>query len=347
MKMQERAPQTWTDMDDPVRDRILAAFLEAGDRYVSGSELSQRLGLTRTAIWKHIQALSDLGFVFAAAPRRGYRLQSAPDLLLAPLLYRQLPQGAQFGRHVVWLPEVDSTNAIAAQLAAKGAPHGTVVTALVQNGGRGRRGRAWFSPQGGLWMSLILRRPLPLAKAHELTLLTSVAVHRAVRRQTDLPLAIKWPNDLLCRGRKVCGILAEIRAEGETVEHAVLGIGLNTNIPDTDFPSDIREIATSLLVESGRPVSHLQLVGELFRELEPMYDALARGEDSFAAVADEWRAHSATLGQRVRVQTGHRVLTGLAERLDDDGVLHLRCDDGTSVAIHSGDVLWPNSSAGA
>ncbi|WP_067935292.1 biotin--[acetyl-CoA-carboxylase] ligase [Alicyclobacillus kakegawensis] len=324
----------------PVRDQILTAFLAAKEHRVSGAQLSRQLGLTRAAIWKQIHSLEQLGFQFSAATRRGYQLERVPDLLLGPILRQHLPEQVRFGRTVVWQQEVDSTNVLALRLAQQGAPHGTLVNALVQTGGRGRRGRRWVSPSGGLWMSLILRQSLPLAVAHELTLVTSVAVYRAIQKQAAFPLSIKWPNDILCDGRKVCGILAEIRSDGESVDYAVLGIGINTNVQPGDLPTDLNTKAVSLAAYCGKPISHVDLAADILTELEPMYNRLVAGQSAFSQVADEWRAHSATLGRRVEVTVGHNTYRGLAEWLDDDGVLQLRLDDGARLPIHSGEVLW-------
>lgn len=188
-------------------------------------------------------------------------------------------------------------------------------------------------------MSTVLKKPFPLRRAAELTLLASVAVRRAIVRQTELPIRIKWPNDILCQGKKICGILAEIRADGENVEYAVLGVGMNTNIPLQDFPDDLKEKATSLFGESGKPISNLQLAGDFLTEFEGLYEDLLAGE-GFAAVSDEWRAASSTLGTKVRVQTGQTVIEGVAEQIDDTGTLYLRTPDNALKAIQSGEVLF-------
>lgn len=323
-----------------IRDDIIQALLQMGDAFLSGPAISARTGVTRTAVWKHIQALERLGFVIESRHRLGYRLLHVPNLLLEPLLRRHLTTDSDFGRTVHWYESLASTNQTAAHLAVEGAPHGTMVAAWAQTGGRGRRGRTWFAPQSGMWWSLILKRPVPLARAAELTLLTCVAVRRALVELTGLPVLIKWPNDLLVAGRKVSGILAEIRADGENVQHAVLGVGINTNIPGPMFPEGIRDIATSILAASGQPVDHCALTGRILTELEPLYQLLSAGQPAFRTVSDEWRAASATLGRTVRVQTATGMLEGTAESLDDGGILYLRRPDGSILPIHSGDVLF-------
>lgn len=323
-----------------LRNQVLSILLEEPGEFVSGADLSERLKVSRTAVWKHIRALEEAGCNMESVHRLGYRLQSEPDVVLQPVLQKYIETDRKLGKFVQWVPVVDSTNTLASKLAKEGAPHGTLVTALVQDGGRGRRGRPWFSPKEGQWMSLILKQPFPLSRAAELTLLASVAIRRAIQKQTGLKIDIKWPNDLLCNGRKISGILAEIRADGETVHSAVVGIGINVNIPAHAFPSELKDIATSLFAESGQTIRKVPLVADILCEFEPMYNSLVNGTAGFVDVSEEWRQACSTLGTKIRLQTGANLLTGVAESIDNRGVLYLRTDDGTVHQIHSGDVLF-------
>ncbi|MBX5437246.1 MAG: biotin--[acetyl-CoA-carboxylase] ligase [Alicyclobacillaceae bacterium] len=331
----------WAAAVEPgsLTNQIVDIFVQREGDFVSGSELSRLTGVTRTAVWKHVRTLEDLGFRFESRHGVGYRLAASPDVVLMPLLARRLTT-TELGRQVYWYRRLASTNVRADELARAGAPHGTLVTAVEQTGGKGRYGRGWFAPAGGLWWSLLLRRPFPLARAAELTLLAAVAVRRALLRQADLPVGIKWPNDLVCDARKLCGILAEVRAEGETVQYAVVGVGLNTNIPAGGFPEDLRNRATSVVAECGQTVCHVQLVADVLACLEPLYESLAEGGPAFSVVSDEWRDACTTLGTRVQVRIGTRVYEGVAADVDDQGVLSLRTDDGSTVRIHSGEVLF-------
>lgn len=339
MRTTDSAQSMVTDSQH-TRNQIIEAFLHAGDQFVSGTDLSTQVGISRTAIWKHVQALEEMGFEFESVTRLGHRLTRVPNLLIEPLLRQYLTKGSALGQHVIWQQSVASTNIVAAKLARQGIPHGTIITAQEQTGGRGRRGKAWFSPPSGLWFSIVLNRPLPLRRAAELTLLTSVAVRRALREQTNLPVQIKWPNDLLLHNKKTCGILAEIRADGENVQHAVVGIGINTNIPKEDFPEDVQSIATSFVAEGATPLSHAVLVADILKHLEPMYDSLVRSEAGFLAVIDEWREACATLGNPVRIQTPTGLLEGVAMDIDESGVLYVKQPDGTTTPVHSGDILF-------
>lgn len=322
-----------------IRNRILTTFLAAGDSFVSGGSLSEGLQISRTAVWKHIRALEQMGFRFESVHGTGYRLLEIPDLVMEPLLAPNLPPTATLGRKIHWYPSMESTNGMAMKLALQDVAHGSIVTALEQTGGRGRRGRTWFSPQGGLWLSIILQQPFPLRIAPELTLLTSVAVKRALALEVGVQAKIKWPNDILLEGKKICGILAEIRADGEQVEHAVVGIGINTNIQAADFPRDITERASSVQALSGRRVSHIRLLTRLLTEFESLFHELTLGH-GFANISDEWRESSHTLGKEIQVQTPTGLVVGFAERIDDHGVLYVRQANGEVMEIQSGEILF-------
>src|SRR5579875_2749021 len=163
---------------DQIRNEIIRTFLQSEGKFVSGESLSKQLGVTRTAVWKHINALEAMGFCFTSTNRLGYKLSHVPDILIEPLLKAYLNQTTQLGKTVYWLPEVDSTNLFAQSLIGRGAKHGTLVSAAAQTGGKGRRGRIWFSPETGLWMSIISQKVFPLRRAAEITLLTSIVVRR-------------------------------------------------------------------------------------------------------------------------------------------------------------------------
>jgi BirA family transcriptional regulator, biotin operon repressor / biotin---[acetyl-CoA-carboxylase] ligase len=325
---------------DTTRIAMVRAFLAAGGEFISGELLSQKLGVTRTAIWKHINALESLGFSFESIHRRGYRMTGIPDIILEPLLEPFLSPGTKLGRTVSYLKEVDSTNIAAQKLVHQGANHGTVVCAGKQNGGKGRRGRIWFSPEGGLWMSIIMRQPFPLQRAAELTLLASVGIRRAIFQVSGIDVKIKWPNDLLLNGKKICGILAEIRADGENVHYAVIGFGINTNIARDLYPPELSPIATSLYAETGKQISNVELAGTILNELDPLFSDLATGKAGFRDVLEEWKDGCATLGKRIQVQTARELLCGEAVDVDGSGILYLKLDNGDVIPIHSGDILF-------
>jgi BirA family biotin operon repressor/biotin-[acetyl-CoA-carboxylase] ligase len=307
----------------------------AGEKgFVSGAKLASLFGVSRTAIWKSISSLRAMGYVIEGAPKAGYRFVKAPDLLL-PYEIRRGLETRTLGRRIEYYEEVGSTNDIARELASKGAPEGTLVIAERQTKGRGRLGREWLSPRGGLWFSIILRPKLAPGEVARLALMLGVVVARVLNAY-GLRCRLKWPNDVLVRGRKVCGILTEIDAEMDRVNYVVAGIGINVNNEVRDFPAEFRHAATTMKAELGREVARAPLLRHLLEELEEYYGRLAR-EDQ--AVLEEWRELSSTLGKRVRVVTQSRTLEGIALDIADDGALLLQLEDGRVERILSGDCL--------
>ncbi|HEX8907929.1 MAG TPA: biotin--[acetyl-CoA-carboxylase] ligase [Anaeromyxobacteraceae bacterium] len=315
-------------------EMVLAFLAEAGDEFVSGEAISDKLGLSRAAVWKHVNALRAQGYRIEAAPARGYRLVEIPDRL-GELELRPLLNTHDLGQALHWYEEVGSTNDVAKELAEEGALHGEVVVAERQTAGRGRRGRSWSSPpRRNLYLSVILRPELPPARAPEVTLLASVAVCQAVR-QAGVAAAIKWPNDVLVSGRKLAGVLTEMAAEVERVQWLVVGIGVNVNADRDDFPEELRELATSLRLERGQPVPRVLFAAALLTALEEWLDRHA--DEGFAPVRAAWREMSDTLGREVRVRSGGADLVGVAEDVDESGALLVRTAQGLERVV-SGDV---------
>jgi BirA family biotin operon repressor/biotin-[acetyl-CoA-carboxylase] ligase len=316
---------------------ILKALRGAGDDAVSGTDLSQRLCVSRAAIWGRIEELRDLGYDIEASPQRGYRLVSAPDTLHADDLLSRLGKTKVIGRDIRVFQATTSTNDVIEKLARDGVEEGVVVFAEAQSKGRGRLGRKWMSPAKlGLWFSVLLRPDLRPQETTRLTVASATALRRAIQSQTDLKPEIKWPNDLLIEGKKVAGILTELRAEVDRVKYVILGIGLDVNLNAGDFPADLRKSATSLKVELGESVARPELAVAILEELDHDYARVCSGR--FAAVADEWEQHCATIGQRVVVRTGDRIIRGRAESLAEDGALLLRSDHGHLKPVTGGDL---------
>jgi len=316
--------------------RILSA-LRASPDGVSGTELAEQLGVTRAAIWGHIEELRQVGYDIEAGPHLGYRLMSAPDVLHADDLMARLGQTKVIGRDIRVFEQTTSTNDVVEKLARDGVKEGAVVFAESQTKGRGRLGRKWISPgRAGLWFSLLLRPDLRPQEATRLTVVSATALQRAIHAQTGLEAAIKWPNDILVRGKKVAGILTELSAELDRVRHVILGIGVNVNMGAGEFPADLRKAATSLELESGQAVSRPELATAILRELDHDYGRLCTGD--FASLADEWVAHCTTIGCEVTIQIGSRRIQGRAESLGDEGALLLRTEHGHLERIIGGDV---------
>ncbi|MEW5854865.1 MAG: biotin--[acetyl-CoA-carboxylase] ligase [Myxococcota bacterium] len=311
----------------------LAGMLFRGDT-LSGERLAEVLGVSRAAVHKAVEGLRKKGFDIQGSAGSGYRLNAQPDLLVAEVMLPRLPEGCLGHGGWVHLPTTDSTNTRAAELARGGAAHGTVVVAETQTAGRGRRGRAFVSPPGaGLYLSVVLRPPLSPRDGFRLTLCGAHAVVDACEA-LGIPARLKWPNDVLVRGRKLCGVLTEMSADMERIHQAIVGIGVNVNTQAAEFPPEVAAIATSARVELGHVVDRPAFCASLLTALSAWY---ARALDDFPALVQRARERSDTLGRRVKVRDGHDEIAGEALDLDDDGALVLRTGKGVTRVV-SGDV---------
>ncbi len=240
------------------------------------------------------------------------------------------------GREVIRLGEVDSTNTYAEGLAENGAMHGTVVIAESQTSGKGRLGRIWISPPGGIYMSIILRPRMELKDSTLLTMMAGVACCRALRDATGLDIRIKWPNDLIVSGRKLGGILTEVKSREHRIEFVVVGIGINVDVLSEGFPPEVREIATSIGNEKLREQPKDALLRALLNEVDRWYDIFM--EKGGRPVLKEWRRFAAMLGKSVKVTVGKEETTGIAEDIDDQGLLIMRLQSGILRKISAGDL---------
>ena len=313
---------------------VLAFLAEAEEDVVSGAAISDKLGLSRAAVWSHVRSLRARGYRIDAVPARGYRLAEIPDRLGA-LEIKPLLNTHDVGQVLHCSEELPSTSDLAKELAEQGAAHGEVVVAERQTAGRGRRGRAWSSPPGkNLYLSVVLRPQLPPQRASELTLVAALAVCDACR-QAGVEAGIKWPNDVLAGDRKLAGILTELAAEPDAVQWVVVGIGVNLNTGREDFPEELRGVATSVALERGQPVPRALFAAALLSLLEQWLDRHA--DEGFEAVRRAWRERSVTLGREVRVEADGGEVVGVAEDLDETGALQVRAA-GRLVRVVAGDV---------
>ena len=319
-------------------DAQILAALRATDEGIIGLELAEQIGVSRSTVTATIEDLRKLGFEIEASPHQGYRLLSSPDALYPDDLFSRLGKTKVVGRDIRVFKETASTNDVVEKLARDGAKEGVVVFAEAQTKGRGRLGRKWSSPaRKGLWFSVLLRPPLSLQETTQLTIAAATALSRAIRTETGVLPQIKWPNDILVRGRKVAGILTEMSAELEKVKHVIVGIGVDANLTAGDFSADLRKIATSLKLESGETVDRPALAAAILRELDRDYARVCAGK--FTALADEWEAQCVTLGSNVTIHLGDRTIRGRAESLDDEGTLLVRTQHGRLERIVGGDVI--------
>lgn len=315
--------------------RLLKYLTESS--FLSGEAVANRLNISRAAVWKEIEALRRLGYEVEAVPNKGYRLAGRPDRLYPWEIQSGLD--AEFmGREIHYFASIDSTNNAAKAMLGNGPPEGTLVLAEEQTTGRGRMGRFWSSaPDKGIWMSLILRPRIPVADLPKMTILTGVAVRRAIVEATGMEPLIKWPNDILLDGRKICGILAELSGEIDRVAFLVMGMGINVNHEKHDFPEELREKAGSLAMTEGKPFSRVELVRLALKHFEDTYQQAC--QNGFSDVLSECRRYSATLGRTVTIREGSREITGLAEALGDDGGLILRLSSGESIPVYAGEMI--------
>ena len=281
--------------------------------------MAAKLGITRAAIWKQIRNLRLRGYEIEASTKKGYRLTRKPDLLDADMILSGLTT-KWLGRDLRSFSRVNSTNEVAKSLA----PHcqnGTVILAETQTQGRGRLSRPWASPPGGIWMSIILKPKIPLAKVYQINMFVCVAVSKAIFSLLGLETGIKWPNDLLIRERKICGILMEVSAEVGRLDYAVVGLGINANVRLSDLSEEWR--STTIACEVGHEVSRSDLIQRILLEIEEAYEKMGSIE-----IYEEWRRRSITISRAVRITSNSGDIVGVVEDLAEDGALLLKTEGG-------------------
>lgn len=322
-------------MNQPLMLPDILKLLKGAEGYISGEKISTELGLTRAAVWKKIETLRKKGFLIEAVPSQGYRLIQAPDLSVEEILSEVR---GDFWKEVFFYKTIDSTNELAAELSVKKNPaSGTVVIADMQERGKGRLGRRWLSPPGlNIYMSVILKPEIEPRDATLLTILSAVACAVAVRGESGLQALIKWPNDLMVSGKKIGGILTEVKTDPDRINAAIIGIGINVNSEAPDFPEEIRTLATSLKGETGKHHSRSRIIVRVLREIEFWFRLLKR--DGRIPLLREWKRLSSTLGKEVMVTTGNETISGTAEDIDDEGMLIMRLPSGAKKRISAGDL---------
>ena len=319
------------------KDKLLSNLKKNAGTWISGEALSKKLSVSRAAISKHVRVLKEQGYDIQAATRKGYLLKKISDRVLESEITDGLNTNVFGKKKIVYLQETDSTNTRAKILAEEDAPEGTVVIAEKQTKGRGRKGRSWLSPEGdGIYMSVILRPDMPPFEAPRITLLTAVAVAEALLSQVQLPLRIKWPNDILINGKKIAGILTEISSEMDIIDYIVVGLGLNVNTPSDHFSGDLKKQSTSVLIETGETFPRVRLVQAFLHWFEKYYEILKK--EGFTSVIERWHELADIIGRKIRVDGIGKTYSGEVLNVDDDGVLILKDDNGDTHRIISGDV---------
>ena len=319
-----------------MRNEILKILKDKAPTPVSGEELAKTLGITRTAIWKHIQTLKKEGYQIEAYTKKGYVLTGVPDKLLPAEIGDALTTRF-IGHHICYEDTVVSSNEVLKKLASTGAEDGTICVAEEQTGGKGRLARGWYSPKGkGLWFSVLLKPTFLPQEAPKMTLLAAVAVVRAIREVCGVEALIKWPNDVLLDNRKLVGILTEMSAEFGHINYLVVGIGINVCVPREMVPEELRASAVSIEDVTGTHVDRVQLLAKVLDYMEYYYDEACK--NGFAPVFDQWREYSATLGRMVKVISPDTTYLGEALDIDDTGALLVKKENGEIEKVLAGDV---------
>lgn len=318
-----------------VKRKILKSLNQVPGDYREEEELASQAGITTNEVRDVIQSMGDDGFVIEYSDR-GYRILEIPNRLLPYQIQVDLETN-YIGRDILHFSEVDSTNQVAKELAEKGAPEGTIIIAEVQRRGRGRRGKRWLSPEGGVWMTILLRPDIPPAKAPLLTLVTGVAVARTLQTECGLDVGIKWPNDILIGDKKVCGILTEAEADRGKLDYVVVGIGIDLNVDLKEFPPELKDGATSLQHELQREIYGVEVVQKFLINFEELYEKFKDGQ--FPEILSEWRRLSKTVGRYVEVHKKGHIVYGEAVGITKDGILVLELDDGSLRKVISGECI--------
>lgn len=316
----------------------LISLLREAQTYVSGQELCEYFGVSRNAVWKVINHLRADGYEIEAVPNKGYALKATPDILSKEEIASRLGTGT-IGFNLCYYEETDSTNIRIRRLAEEGAAHGTLAVADMQTAGRGRRGRTWISPAGmNIYMSLLLRPDIRPQEAPMITLVMALAVARGISDVTGLETKIKWPNDIVVGGRKVCGILTEMDMEADYIRNVIVGIGINVNEAGAeDFAPDIRDTATSLRIESSKLVCRADIIAATMEAFENYYEAFIKTLD-LSPFISEYEEKLVSMGRAVRVLDPAGEYEGISRGINSRGELLVETEDGFLKEVYAGEV---------
>jgi len=314
-----------------MKSKILEILEKKGD-YVSGEEISKEIGISRAAVWKHIKKLRELDYEIDSKTNEGYKLIKSPEKQIEFELERLL-ETKIIGKKILFFEEVDSTNNKAKQIALE-ENEGTVVISEMQTSGRGRRGREWYSPKGGVYVSFVLKPNVSPEKASQLTLVSSLALVKTLNSMdNNLNAKIKWPNDILISGKKISGILTELSADVEKINYIVVGVGINLNTEKEILP----ENGTSLKIEMKEEVSIKLFLKSFLEHYDSIYQEYINGKIDL--IIERWKNNSDTLGKKVKIIGINETFEGLAKDIDENGALILQTKE-KEIKVYSGDVSF-------
>lgn len=296
----------------------ILTMLRETEGYVSGQDLCDKFGVSRTAIWKAINQLKEAGYEIEAVPNKGYHLVSVPDVLSEAEL-RSNRKTDWAGQEIYYFDTIDSTNTRAKQYAEEGHANGTLIVAGEQKAGKGRRGRSWSSPKGtGIFMTLMLKPDIAPNNASMLTLVAALSIAKAIEDVAELEVGIKWPNDIVANGKKIVGILTEMSAQIDYINHVVIGVGINVH--NEDFPEEIKETASSILLESGKRVNRAEIIEKFLEYFEKYYAVFLETED-MERLVKEYDSMLVNRGRMVRVLDPKEPFEGKAMGITKKGEL--------------------------
>lgn len=319
---------------DKLKNNILKA-LKNSDDFISGEKMSEEFNMTRSGIWKYINMLKEDGYTIESIPRKGYRIVSSPDILTYEEIEDKL--NTEFiGRKINYYESADSTNKIAKDIAFE-EREGTIIISEEQLNGKGRLGRDWISPKGkGIWMSIILKPEVDPIKVAKITLLGAAAVHSGLKNM-NINSTIKWPNDILIDGKKICGILTEMSCELNMINYVVMGIGINVNLDETHLPEDLKEKATSIKISEKRDIDRKELLANILNEFEELYLPF-KEKGHIAKAIDICRNNSDLIGNEVRIIKGEEIKVAKALDINEEGQLVVEFSNGVVENILSGEI---------
>lgn len=310
-------------------------ILRNNNEYVSGQDLCNKLGVSRTAIWKVMNQLKEEGYVLEAVSKKGYKLLEKPDILSKEEIESQMDTEV-FGRRVTYFDEIDSTNIYAKKLGEEIDSHGTLVVADKQIQGKGRRGKGWESPKGsGIWMTLILKPKLNPGAASMITIVAGLSVSNAMNKLYGIQSSIKWPNDIVLHGKKICGILTEMSTEFDYINHLVVGIGINANMKE--IPEDIKDIATSISKEYGKTILRSDLIAAIMKEFEFYYKIFMKTYN-LEKLMNDYNERLVSKDREVVIIEAGCKYEAIALGINKDGELRIKTKDGVEKKVFSGEV---------
>lgn len=317
-----------------MKNKILKV-LKNSDDFISGEKLSEEFNMTRSGIWKYMNMLKEDGYNIESIPRKGYRIVSSPDILTYEEIEKNLNTDF-IGRNIYYYDSIDSTNKRAKDIALE-EQEGTIIISEEQVDGKGRLGRGWISPKGkGIWMSIILKPEVDPIKVAKITLIGAAAVYKGLNNM-NIDSTIKWPNDILIDGKKICGILTEMSCELNMINYVVMGIGINVNLDVSNIPEDLREKATSIKISQKKSISRKELLANILNEFEELYIPF-KDNGNISESINICRENCALIGKEVKIIKGEEIKIGRALDINEDGQLVIEFKNGVVENVFSGEV---------